>query len=315
NTIFNNTANNNGIRLDHSHTNDVVNKWLEEHSKFSNLSELVKNFEPSPYDLHPETIRDKIKKFLDPKEDKIFSGDFYPTTKNIRMIDDEIGNYEYLSRVISDWIGEKSRLKFKNINDLIEHFNPNPNLLGHLGRHGYTANFESIIYRIENAINQTVIITKEDSLQLLNLEILPKTWNSFFNFLKKNSDWKFVDILTGEIFNKKDIINNNYSFHHIDRNKQNDDNDNLVFLLNHNHKIITLAQLYFPKLACFFEKLLINNIIAIKNGEIPQSWKIGWRTLAVRGGIKLPPKKYRMKIKNKTILKYIRNKKDISYWS
>ncbi len=298
----------------YSHTNDVVNKWLEENSRFMTLSELIEYFEPSQCELRPETIRDMIRKYLDLREDEILNGEYFPTTKNLRSVDSDMGNYEYVSKVVSEWINEKSRSRFKNIYDLIEYYKPTPKVLGHLGRHGYTANFESKSYRVRNAIHQTVRLIDNDKLLQLNKKNIPKLWKSFFNFLKNYKEWKFVDILSGEIITKIDRIKGKIAFHHIDGDKKNDNENNLVFLLHHNHGLITLAQIHFPELANFFKAILIENIKSVKNGEIPLSWKIGWRRIAINRGIKLPSKKYKITKLNKTLIKLSSYTKDLSKW-
>ena len=52
----------------------------------------------------------------------------------------------------------------------------------------------------------------------------------------------------------------------------------------------------------------------MKNGEIPLSWKIGWRRIAINRGIKLPSKKYKITKLNKTLIKLSSYTKDLSKW-
>lgn len=301
---------------EYSHTNDIINNWLRDNSEFDNITELKELFNPSPYSLRPTNIRDKIKKVLDSRKEEIFSGELFPSVKNFRQINSELGNYKYLNRTVSDWLSVNSNSRFKNLEDLIEHFDPLPSSIGHKGHHGYTANFESEKYRVKNAINQTVRLIDDNDLSTLDSKLKKyfKRWKSFFNFLDKNKIWEFVDLLSGEIITKDDYLREQYAFHHIDGDKQNDDDDNLVFLLPHNHGIITLAQLYYPQLAEFFEELLKNNIFSLKDGEIPLSWRTNWRVIAIEKGIKLPTDKYKSKKVNKSILNLKDYQKDISKW-
>ncbi len=122
-------------------------------------------------------------------------------------------------------------------------------------------------------------------------------------------------MLTGEILTREDRLKGAIAFHHIDGNKKNDSEDNLGFILQANHGIITKSQLNFSKLAAFFEDLLKNNLESIKNGTIPESWKIGWRKLVIKNGIKVPPNKYKRDKFRKRIIESKSYVTDIGTWT
>ena len=218
-----------------------------------------------------------------------------------------------MSRAVADWLNHNSNGRFTKIEDLIDYYDPFPDELGHTGRHGYTAKFENERYRVENAIFQTVQIIDDNDLICLDSEELDfKTWGEFFSFLDKNPQWKLVDILSGEIITKDDIMNERFAFHHNDRDKQQDSRDNLVFVFPHNHGVITLAQMYFPQLADFFEDLINTNINHITDGRIPQSWRTNWRVVALDKGLRLPKDKYRVKTAGNSVLE--QNQTGLSKW-
>jgi len=60
---------------------------------------------------------------------------------------------------------------------------------------------------------------------------------------------------------------------------------------------------------------MISNLYAIFEGQVPESWKIGWRKMAVEKGFRLPKSQYIRKKEFK--LKFIEIKpefKDLSEW-
>jgi hypothetical protein len=290
---------------EYSHISDVVNRWLEVNSNFSSLSELKEHFNPSRYQLGPLTERDNVWKFLDQRKKKILSGEFFPTMKNIRSEDIKIGNYRYLSKEVAKWLDDRSNGRFPTIESLVEHYDPFPNELGHYGHHGYTPNFENEKFRVLNALHQIVkIIDDNDLITLNSAETFSnvKTWGNLLKFLDKNTDWHLVDLLSGEIIEPENIYNESFAFHHLDKDKQNDDLDNLVFLLPHNHGVITQAQMYFPQLEAFFEDLLRNNLSLLGDGTIPESWETTWRVVAINHGLSLPVDKYKAKLINSSVL-------------
>ena len=70
-----------------------------------------------------------------------------------------------------------------------------------------------------------------------------------------------------------------------------------------------MAQRNFDELFHFFEKLLKHNLKCLRKGKIPESWKVGWRELALKKGINLPPNRFKRKTKYNMIL--IDQKKDL----
>ena len=155
----------------------------------------------------------------------------------------------------------------------------------------YDPIFYEEIYRISIAWRQVIKKINTEIVELVSEDIIPTNYDEFYLFLLENTNFKMFDILEGEIIDKESITD----LHHIDRNKKNNDKFNVVYLLKKNHGIITAAQQYWSELSDFFEKLLKNNFELLLKGIIPESWKIGWRTLAKNLGLKFPVGKYVIK--------------------
>ncbi len=166
----------------------------------------------------------------------------------------------------------------------------------------YTNLFFNEEYRVHNAWLQVFKRIGKNKLIQINQEIVPHNWNDFFEFLRENLQWKFVDILTGEIIGRKDFID----FHHNDRNKKKDSMLNLWFILHQNHGIITTAQRSWKVLSDFFQNLILENYVEILEGNIPESWIYNWKVLALDKGINIPIDQYD---RNGTM-----NKKFAEYW-
>ncbi|MHA1488928.1 MAG: hypothetical protein ACTSRI_04660 [Promethearchaeota archaeon] len=276
--------------------NQFIGRWLKENTKYNNRTQLKRQFLRVP-------ISEEIRKFFDSKKNDILYGRYFPTIKNLRMVNEEFGNYKILHFIIGDWLNKNSNSKFKSLTELIEYFDPPKESLGFKGKHGYTTKFFQESVRVKNAWYQVVRLIDSKKLIQINQKLPPKTWNGLFNFLKANSEWMFVDLITGEIITKNDYLSGRISFHHKDRNKKNDNPSNLNFILSPNHGIITVSQMHYTKLAKFFKNLQSESLNSIKNGLIPGSWKIGWRSIATKNGINLPPNKYKRKGKfNKKII-------------
>jgi hypothetical protein len=271
---------------------NTVIRWIRNNTPYQYITEIIEMVNGIP-------IRDQLRNFLDLKKNEILEGCFIPTSKNLRNVNRAFGNYKNSHIVVAEWLMENS--EFNDLTSLIEYFNPSKSNLGNLGRHGYTPEFDVLSYRIENAIKQIVRITNQNQIETLNCTTPFKTMKNIFIFLEKNSSWCFVDILTSEIFTRQDYDNGFIAFHHIDRDKSNDASDNLVFLLNTNHGIITRAQRFDEELDDFFQMLLIENVSLLKRGVIPENWKKGWEKLALERGIEINPSRFKRIRSNKTI--------------
>lgn len=155
----------------------------------------------------------------------------------------------------------------------------------------YIDEYDPIFYeesfRIRNAWQQIVKINN-GYIESISQYSIPDNWDDFYLFLCENNDWKFVDFLTGELIDIVSVA----ELHHNDGNKKNNDSRNLFYLLKQNHGLITSAQKYWKDLAIFFENLLLINRNSILKSIIPESWKIGWKELALRQGFTFPKGKY-----------------------
>ena len=247
------------------------------------------------------------------KKEEILNGLFIPTKRNIRKIDDELGNFENIHFVVSAWL--KSNSEFKNLLDLIQKFDSDHERLGFKGRHDYTHKFNQEYYKAKNAWFQVVKLIENGKISQVNQNNVPRTWARLFNFLKNNNDWKLTDLLTGEIISKNDFNTGEVILHHIDRDKSNDKMNNLAIILNGNHGIITFAQQHYEKLTEFFEKLLKDNLKSIEEGIVPLSWKIPWRVLANKSGLKIHHNRYKRRGKlNKKLITLKKRIKEIKDW-
>ncbi|TFG23304.1 MAG: hypothetical protein EU529_07855 [Promethearchaeota archaeon] len=273
----------------------IISQWLREHTKFKSLKNYKGYFTPTY----------KLRNLLKFHKKNILEGKFYPTIINLRKIDKDYDKITDPHTIINNWLMKASNNKFKNMRQLIEFFVPPPSLLGYvetkLKHEEYTLKFESVKYRIKKVFFQTIkIIDNKNLIQIKSKDI--RGWRTFFRYLDSYKDFNFVDLLTGEIFTSLDYSNARINFHHIDGNKQNDNDDNLCFLLKGNHAMITGAERYNTELKGFFIKILKANLNSIKERKIPLSWKIDWRELVKKLGIYIPKKYYKRRSSKKTIL-------------
>lgn len=267
---------------------DLISRWLKKNEIASNLSEYLCN---------AGILSDAqlLRNFLDSKYDKILVGNYYPTLKNLRKEKDELGlkidDYSNLNKIRAEWFNERIG---KTMSQLIDEFEPSYNQLGvSLTSHGYPPKFKSQKFRIYNAIFQTVMIVNESELSIFKPSKKFSALKHYLTHLKKQRNWYFVDILSGEIFTFQDYLNGEIELHHINFKKTDIRPDNLVFLFKNYHNFITMARYHFTDLFDFFTLLLVENVDSLKNNQIPNSWNIGWRKLALQAGIRLPSKKYK----------------------
>ena len=284
---------------EYSNLMTIVIRWIKDNTKYENITDLC-------IDLKGLPVRDQIRNFLDSKKDEILTGKMIPTSKNLRKFNRSFGNYTNSHIVVTEWLEQNS--SFNDLSSLIEHFKPQKSDLGNTGRHGYTPNFDDIDFRLKNAFPQIVRVLNQNSIEVCQPVSSIKSWKSFFAFLERNSDWKFVDILTGEIITRADYNNGYIAFHHIDRDKSNDNPNNLVFLLNTTHGILTMTQRFDDELKNFLQNTLVNNVLLLKKGIVPESWRKGWRRVALEAGIKIDPTKYKKPRINESICQESRDR-------
>lgn len=101
-------------------------------------------------------------------------------------------------------------------------------------------------------------------------EVYAPYGENFYNQNIRNRKWDLQnsrDMLTGTILNpdKKN------DYHHIDYCKSNDDPDNHCFVSSNNHMRITANQSK-PIKSERYQKILQENTLALKNGQIPKYW-------------------------------------------
>lgn len=282
----------------------IVIRWIKNNTKYENITDLC-------VDLKGLPVRDQIRNFLDSIKDEILTGKIIPTSKNLRSFNRSFGDYMNSHIVVAEWLEQNS--SFHDLSSLIEHFKPLKSDLGNSGRHGYTPNFDDIDFRLKNALTQIVRVLNQNNIEVCQPVSSIKSWKSFFVFLERNSSWKFVDILTGEIITRDDYNNGYIAFHHIDRDKSNDNPINLVFLLNTTHGILTMTQRFDDELDNFLQNILVNNVLLLEKGIIPESWKKGWKRIALEYGIKINPSKYIKPRINERICQESRDRK-IDKW-
>jgi len=280
----------------------IVNYWIKLETPYKNITELKEK-------LCGKDIGKRIKEYLESRKADILSGKFIPTKYNLRKINPDFANYYNSDRSVTQWLTKNSN--FKSIRDLIKHFlyELSYQELGYTSK--YTLKFNEEAYRVKNAWFQ--VVKKIDNNRLIQIDHRksPKTWEGLFSFLNKNNQWKYVDLLTGEILEMDDRM----AFHHINGDKLDDDFFNLIFSLQANHAIITAAQHNWKELSEFLEDILISNLYSILEGQIPESWKVGWRKMAVEKGFKLPKSQYTRKKEFKQKFAEIKPEYvDISEW-
>lgn len=289
---------------------DYISRWLKENEIAGNLTAYLEGA-----GIKGESQR--LKDFLDFKYPEINIGQYFPTIRNLRKDQDEIGvdinSYANLNNIRWEWFNDNIG---KTMAQLIEEFDPNYEQLGvEVPSHGYPPKFKSQKFRVINAIFQTIIIKNQNELIKFNPSKKFSGLHSFFNYIKKGGQWSFVDILTGEIFTLQDKINGEIELHHINFIKTDLNPDNLVFLFKNNHNFITISKYHFTSLFNFLTRLLQENIELIKQSKIPRSWKVGWRKLALQEGIKLPSKRYKNTRDRPTIIKHTNTYKRLDSFS
>jgi len=102
------------------------------------------------------------------------------------------------------------------------------------------------------------------------LEVYAPYGENFYNNVLRDEKWKLQkgrDMLTGTKLN----INKRIDYHHINYDKSNDDPNNHCFLSSNNHMRITGYQSN-PIKSERYKKILQENTLALKNGEIPKNW-------------------------------------------
>jgi len=264
-----------------------ISRYLKQNGIADNLTEYL-------HDFGIMSDSRKLKDFLDRKEPNIKNGKYFPTIMNLRKDQDQFGlkinSMTSLTSVRAEWFDKNVGM---SMTELIEKFQPTYDQLGYsVQKHGYPAQFKSQKLRVSNAIFQTVLL--ENQNKLIKFKPTP-TYNkieSLLKYLKKLDQWKFVDILTGEIFTLQDLYNGFIILHHINFIKADLSLDNLVFIFRDNHAFINTAKNNHEALSDFFLTILKKNINSIKENNVPDSWRLSWRKIALNDGIRLPPQRY-----------------------
>jgi len=275
-----------------------ISRWLNKNNIASNLTEYLYN-----NGIMSDTRR--LEDFFDSRLPDIRDGEYFPTIKNLRKDKDIIGldidKITILNTVRAHWFNDRLGV---SMTLLIEDLDPSYEDLGYEAQwHGYPAQFKNRKLRIFNAEFQIFTLLNEDKLVIFNISKEFKTLKSLFKYLTNHRQWKFVDILTGEVFSLEDFNNGDIILHHIDFEKDNLDPDNLVYLFRDTHGFINAADRYNKTLLKFFSDILTENIQTIKQGIIPDSWKVGLRTLAIQQGVNIPSNRYIKSVKRDTIVK------------
>lgn len=286
-----------------------ISRWLNENNIAINLTEYLHN-------LGIMSDSRCLKDFLDSKLPEIVSGDYYPTIKNLRKdqahICTDINSMSNLNAVRAEWFNKKLG---KSMTQLIDEFDPTYDQLGYdLQKYGYPSQFKSQKLRVMNAEIQVIILINQTELIRFNP---PKKFNSLESLLKhlrKNKQWKFVDILTGEIFTLQDLYNGDIILHHINFRKGDLRPDNLVYVFRDTHGFINASERYYEALLNFLSNLLRENITSIKENTIPRSWKVDWRIIAIEKGIRLPPNRYIKTQERATIINHFKMYKKLDYF-
>lgn len=202
-----------------------ISRWLDKNNIAPNLTEYLYN-----NGIMSDTRR--LEDYLDSKLSEIRKGRYFPTIKNLRKEKDIIGldidKLTILNKVRARWF--KDRLEV-SMNHLIKDLDPSYEDLGYdVQCHGYPAQFKNRKLRIFNAESQIFTLLNKEKLIIFNVSKEFKTLKSLFRYLTNHKQWKFVDMLTGEVFNLQDFNNGDIILHHIDFEKYNLDPNNLVYL-------------------------------------------------------------------------------------
>lgn len=276
-----------------------ISRWLNENNITPNLTEYLHNI-----GIMSDSRR--LKDFLDLKYPDIANGDYFATIKNLRQDQDQIGididSMTTLNMIRAEWHNKNFG---KSMTQLIDEFDPSYDQLGYdIQWHGYPAQFRSDKLRVMNAEFQVYMLVNQTELKGFNAPQKFNSLESLLKYLRTNLRWKFVDILTGEIFTLKDLYKGNIILHHLNFQKEDLSPDNLVYIFRNTHGLINAAERYDKELLEFFTTLLILNINSLKEYMIPSSWLIGWRNIALENGIELPANRYFKKRKRATIIKH-----------
>ncbi|MFX1260233.1 MAG: hypothetical protein ACFFAN_20475, partial [Promethearchaeota archaeon] len=129
---------------------DYISRWLCDNRIANNLTEYL-------YNIGIMSDGRYLKDFLDSKYLEIIKGKYFPTIKNLRKKQDQIGididSFTNLNKIRYEWFIERIG---KSMTQLIEEFEPTYQQLGvELTSHGYPPKFKSQKFRISNAIFQT----------------------------------------------------------------------------------------------------------------------------------------------------------------
>lgn len=284
---------------------EYINRWLKKNNIANNLKAYL-------YNIGIKSSARALIDFFNFKYPAIICGKYFPTIQNLRKDQAQIGidinNYSNLDKIRWNWFNEKVGT---SMSQLIEDFNPTYDQLGVKLYNGYPPKFKSQKFRVFNAIFQTVMIRSQNELQKFKPTKVFSSFKSFFNYINKNEHWKFVDVLTGEIFTLQNYLYHEIDLHHINFIRTDLGPDNLVFLFEDNHHQITSAKKYYEKLYEFLTKLLQENLEYLEQNKIPRSWKVGWRKLASQEGINLPVKRYQKNTIRPTILRHFQSQKKL----
>lgn len=101
-------------------------------------------------------------------------------------------------------------------------------------------------------------------------EVYAPYGENFYNKKIRNEKWNLQcgkDMLTGTMLDP----NKRPAYHHINYNKSNDDPDNHCFISSNNHSRITNYQSN-PIKSERYKKILQENTLSLKNGQIPKYW-------------------------------------------
>jgi len=216
----------------------------------------------------------------------------------------DIDSMTALNTVRAEWYNKNFR---KTMTQLIYEFDPSYDQLGYdIQSYGYPAQFNSPKLQVMNAEFQIFILINQTGLGRFNPTKKFSSLESLLKYLNRNEQWKFVDILTGEVFTLQDFYKQNIILHHINFRKEDLSPDNLVYIFRDTQGFINASERYDKELLDFFTNLLRDNINSLKNNMIPRSWTVDWRILASENGIRLPSNRYIKTQKRDTIISHYR---------